>query len=61
MLDLLILTYLIILIIITQTTTLLDIFSLFHRIFLNNTELKIFGCHWESTQDRLFNAQALCH
>ena len=26
----------------------LDVFSLFHRLFLKNTELKIFGLHWES-------------
>ncbi len=29
-------------------TFILDVFSLFHRLFLNNTELKIFGRHWES-------------
>ena len=37
----------------------LDVFSLFDRLFLNNTELKIFGRHQNRTQDDLLNAQVL--
>ncbi len=40
----------------------LDVFSLFHRLFLNNTELKIFGrhrgCH-SSVAERLCAIQAV--
>ena len=36
-------------------------YSLPFTALLNNTELEIFGRHWDSNPGTLLNAQLLCH